>query len=149
MRSHGCICVDDNRQNASLWKNFITDFNAGRYYAAHEQMETIWIRAGRPRSDWRRGLVQLVVALEHRQRRNGAGALRVWRKARHILHGIHSVYFPDYTQVGELMCFNLNGLLDASGRVIDGRTTVAPAIIPAHSFRRSTGLETDCPDERV
>ncbi|MCB1310017.1 MAG: DUF309 domain-containing protein [Leptospiraceae bacterium] len=149
MRSHGRIGVDDNRQNASLWKNFITDFNAGRYYAAHEQVETIWIRAGRPRSDWRRGLVQLAVALEHWKRGNRAGAFRVWRKARHILHGNHNVYFPHYQQIGEMMYFNLNVLLDASGGVIDGRTTVAPAIIPAHSFRRSVGRETDCPDECV
>jgi Domain of unknown function (DUF309) len=66
-------------------KDYVTLFNAGRYFEAHEIMEAVWIRRGRPAQDSARALVQLAAALEQLRRKNLNGAARILARARPVL----------------------------------------------------------------
>ncbi len=66
-------------------KDYARLFNAGRYFEAHEVMEAVWIRRGRPAEDAARALVQLAAALEQMRRGNLNGAGRLLARARLVL----------------------------------------------------------------
>jgi hypothetical protein len=60
---------------------FVAAFDAGRYFEAHEHLEEVWQEHAGPDRDALRGLVQVAVALTHRQRGNRPGARRVGERA--------------------------------------------------------------------
>jgi hypothetical protein len=54
---------------------------AGRYYDAHEILETFWISYRGDDRDFYKGLIQAAVALHHAAQGNTAGARSVARRA--------------------------------------------------------------------
>lgn len=66
---------------------FVARFNAGRFFAAHEVLEELWLEIEGEEREFLQGLIQIAVALEHRARGNGAGALKVLGSARRRLRG--------------------------------------------------------------
>lgn len=101
---------------------FVAAFDDGRFFDAHEHLEELWQEYRGPDRDALRGLVQVAVALEHRARRNRAGAGRVGARAVRNL----KPWFP--TRFG----FDLEGVardLEAALRAPDGAGG-APAIAP-------------------
>lgn len=60
---------------------FEAAFDAGRFFDAHEHLEDLWQEYDAEDRDAVRGLVQVAVALTHRQRGNAAGARRVGERA--------------------------------------------------------------------
>lgn len=69
------------------FEEFVARFNAGRFFAAHEVLEELWLEVTGEERDFLQGLVQVAVALEHRARGNGAGAAKVLARARRRLRG--------------------------------------------------------------
>ncbi len=53
----------------------IEEFNAGRYFQAHEIWEEGWHPAPEGERDFWQGIIQVAVGLTHRQRGNGHGAV--------------------------------------------------------------------------
>jgi predicted metal-dependent hydrolase len=49
-------------------------YEAGRYFDAHEELETVWRRSDDPSMRFLQGLIQWAVAFEHHRRGNGHGA---------------------------------------------------------------------------
>jgi uncharacterized protein len=58
----------------------IEQFNAGRYFQAHEIWEEAWHPAPEPERDFWQGLIQIAVGLTHRQRGNAHGASTLLRR---------------------------------------------------------------------
>lgn len=63
------------------YQDFLRLLEQGRYYAAHECAEEIWIEAGRPRGGALQGAILLAAALEHWRRGNLRGAQKVLLRA--------------------------------------------------------------------
>jgi hypothetical protein len=53
----------------------LAEFNAGRFFQAHEIWEEGWHPAPEPERDFWQGLIQVAVGLTHRQRGNPKGAV--------------------------------------------------------------------------
>lgn len=53
---------------------FAALYGAGRYFDAHEELETVWRRSPDPRMRFLQGLIQWAVAFEHHRRGNAHGA---------------------------------------------------------------------------
>jgi len=60
-------------------------FNAGKYFEAHEELETAWRREKGPIRELYRGVLQVGVAYYHIQRRNYNGALKMFSHCRQWL----------------------------------------------------------------
>jgi predicted metal-dependent hydrolase len=60
-------------------------FNAGRYFEAHEELETAWRAEKSPIRELYRGILQVGVAYYHIQRGNYKGALKMLRRCRQWL----------------------------------------------------------------
>lgn len=58
----------------------IEQFNAGRYFQAHEIWEDAWHPSPEPERDFWQGLIQIAVGLTHRQRGNAHGAVTLLRR---------------------------------------------------------------------
>jgi len=65
-------------------------FNAGRYFEAHEELESAWRVEKGPIRELYRGILQVGVGYYHVQRGNYRGALKMFRRARQWLD-----LFPD------------------------------------------------------
>jgi uncharacterized protein len=65
-------------------------FNAGKYFEAHEELETAWRREKGPIRELYRGILQVAVAYYHIQRGNYTGGLKMFRRCRQRLDP-----FPD------------------------------------------------------
>jgi uncharacterized protein len=52
----------------------VTDFNAGRFFEAHEVWEELWLAAGEPEKTFLQGLIQIAAAFHHQARGNARGA---------------------------------------------------------------------------
>lgn len=59
----------------------IAQFNAGRYYEAHETWEAIWLRSAGDVRLFYHALIQAAVALYHHERGNAQGARALYRRA--------------------------------------------------------------------
>lgn len=70
----------------------IARFNAGEFFEAHETWEDAWNGTSGRRSDFYKGLIQMVVALEHYRRLNGLGARKVLTSASKIWAPMPDVY---------------------------------------------------------
>lgn len=64
-----------------LWR-FVSLFDEGRWFEAHEVLEALWLDAPADWKDLLQGLVQVAVALEHYRRGNRSGAGKVLARAR-------------------------------------------------------------------
>jgi predicted metal-dependent hydrolase len=60
-------------------------FNAGRYFEAHEELETAWRAEKGPIRELYRGILQVGVAYYHVQRGNYRGALKMLQRCRQWL----------------------------------------------------------------
>ncbi|GAP14460.1 uncharacterized conserved protein [Longilinea arvoryzae] len=60
----------------------LASFNAGRYFEAHEYLETAWRAESRPIRELYQGILQVGVGYYHLQRGNLAGARKVFQRAR-------------------------------------------------------------------
>jgi predicted metal-dependent hydrolase len=58
----------------------IAEFNAGRFFQAHEIWEEGWHPSPEPERDFWQGLIQVAVGLTHRQRGNATGAVTLLRR---------------------------------------------------------------------
>ena len=61
-------------------------FNAGRFWHAHEEWETLWLAASGEEKEFLRGLIQLAAACHHVQRGTTSGAARLFDSALERLH---------------------------------------------------------------
>jgi len=66
-------------------REFILRFNRREFFDAHEVLEELWQTYGGPDRTFYQGLIQVAVALEHRQRGNLRGARGVLASARRRL----------------------------------------------------------------
>jgi uncharacterized protein len=55
-------------------------FNSGRFFEAHEALETIWLKAQGDEKTFLHGLIQIAAAFHHYTRRNPAGFASLLRK---------------------------------------------------------------------
>jgi uncharacterized protein len=51
----------------------VTDFNAGRFFEAHEVWEELWLGAAEPEKTFLQGLIQVAAAFHHHARENPRG----------------------------------------------------------------------------
>ena len=61
--------MDDNGK----FKRGVADFNAGRFFEAHEVWEELWLGAAEPEKTFLQGLIQVAAALHHHGRGNARG----------------------------------------------------------------------------
>jgi hypothetical protein len=66
-------------------RGFVRLFNAGAFFEAHEVLEELWQEHSGDDRPFYQGLIQVAVALEHRQRDNARGARGVLASARRNL----------------------------------------------------------------
>ena len=52
----------------------VAEFNAGRFFEAHEAWEELWLSAAEPEKTYLQGLIQIAAAFHHHARRNPRGA---------------------------------------------------------------------------
>lgn len=55
----------------------LRDYNAARFFEAHEAWESVWLHAPQPEKTFLQGLIQVTVAFHHLQRQNPLGATRL------------------------------------------------------------------------
>jgi len=108
----------DEVRGDTRFGEFVSRFDAGRYFAAHEVLEELWLDVEGDERDFLQGLVQIAVALEHRTRGNEAGALKVLRRAR----GRLGRYGARHAQVA------LEDLLEATDAFVTGRRPEPPRL---------------------
>ncbi len=60
-------------------------FNSGRYFEAHEELESAWRAEKGPIRDLYRGILQVGVGYYHIQRGNNRGALKMFKRCRQWL----------------------------------------------------------------
>jgi hypothetical protein len=70
----------------------IAEFNAGRYFQAHEIWEEGWHPAAEPERDFWQGLIQVAVGLTHRQRGNQHGAVTLLERGARRLRSYEKVH---------------------------------------------------------
>ncbi len=99
-------------------REFIRLFNREEFFDAHEVLEDLWQEYPAPDRRYLQGLIQIAVALEHRQRGNLRGARGVLTSARRNLED----YLPRYGG------FDLAELLEGASARIEG--------FPAHPAPR-------------
>jgi predicted metal-dependent hydrolase len=56
-------------------------YHAGKFFAAHEAWESLWLRAEEPEKTFLQGLIQVTAAFHHLQRANPLGATRLLQAA--------------------------------------------------------------------
>ncbi|MGF1572785.1 MAG: DUF309 domain-containing protein [Sumerlaeia bacterium] len=67
------------------YAEFFILFNARKYFDAHEVLEDLWIMETGEEKNYYKGLIMLVIALEHLCRGNLAPAMRLHRDAKAYL----------------------------------------------------------------
>ena len=55
----------------------LRDYNAARFFEAHEAWESVWLHAPQPEKTFLQGLIQVTVAFHHLTRNNSIGATRL------------------------------------------------------------------------
>jgi len=62
------------RDSAKKFERGVADFNAGRFFEAHEVWEELWLAAVEPEKTYLQGLIQVAAAFHHFARGNSRGA---------------------------------------------------------------------------
>jgi len=70
-------------------------YNSARFFAAHEDWESVWLNAPQPEKTFLQALIQVTVALHHMQRGNSLGATRLLSAALRKLEP----YAPNYSNI--------------------------------------------------
>lgn len=83
----GEVRTADELRRDPRFVEYVALFNEGKFFAAHEALEALWLEVAGEEREFLQGLVQVAVALEHRARGNRAGAARVLARARRRLRG--------------------------------------------------------------
>lgn len=100
------------------WRELL---NAGDYFAAHEVLESPWLRAAEPDKSFLKGLIHAAVALHHYRRGNAHGARVKYHSAVRYL----APYLPHYGGV------NLADLIEQlDGFFVDLAALPAGAPVP-------------------
>jgi predicted metal-dependent hydrolase len=81
-----------NERNRNWFEEGIALFNQGRFFECHEAWEQVWKRAAGEERRFYQGLIQIAVAILHRQRGNSEGAASVYAKALCNLAGLPDDY---------------------------------------------------------
>jgi predicted metal-dependent hydrolase len=71
------------------------DYNADRFFEAHEAWESVWLHAPQPEKLFLQALIQVTVAHHHLQRHNAVGATRLLTAALRKLEP----YPPDFGHI--------------------------------------------------
>lgn len=83
-----------------LFLEGITLLNKGKFFDAHETLETAWHMEKAPIRTLYQGLIQLSVACFHAERRNWVGARRVLQRARgNLVPYLHAETIVDVADV--------------------------------------------------
>lgn len=61
----------------AAFERFCADFNAGRFFEAHEWLEEVWQYERGPIRDLYKGLIQIAAGFVHASRGNRGGAIRL------------------------------------------------------------------------
>lgn len=92
----------------------IEQFNQQQFYRCHDTLEALWSEAGEPQRTFYQGLLQIAVALHHRENNNHRGAVILLGEGMRRLQR----YKPDYETVDVsslmLQCQELQKSLQAS-----------------------------------
>jgi predicted metal-dependent hydrolase len=56
-------------------------YNAGEFFRAHEEWETVWLKAPEPEKTFLQGLIQVTAAFHHLQRENVLGTMLLLQAA--------------------------------------------------------------------
>jgi len=56
-------------------------YNAGEFFTAHEEWESVWLNSPEPQKTFLQGVIQVTAAFHHRQRNNRLGTVRLLRAA--------------------------------------------------------------------
>lgn len=83
---------------------FCSDFNAGRFYEAHEHLEEVWQQERGPARGLYQGLIQAAAAYVHLSRGNYAGARRLLKT---------SVAYLEPYRPGPVLGFDVEGIARA------------------------------------
>jgi predicted metal-dependent hydrolase len=67
-------------------------FNAGRFFDAHETWEEIWLQSSEPEKTFLQGIIQIAAAFHHRSRGNRHGALSLLGAALRRLSSFPDTY---------------------------------------------------------
>ena len=70
-----------------LFDRAVAHWNAGRYFEAHEDWETLWNDAEGPRREWLQGLIQFAAAFHHYGRGGASGFGKLMRSAADKVRG--------------------------------------------------------------
>jgi uncharacterized protein len=68
-RGEDCAAMTDDEK----FERGVADFNAGRFFEAHEVWEELWLAASEPQKTFLQGLIQLAAAFHHHERGNSRG----------------------------------------------------------------------------
>lgn len=79
-------------ENNAALAEWLRLLNEGRYFEAHEVLETPWLQAVEPQRSFLKGLIHVAVALLHYQRGNAHGARVKARSARRYLEPFVPAY---------------------------------------------------------
>ncbi|PYT07641.1 MAG: DUF309 domain-containing protein [Acidobacteria bacterium] len=101
---------------------FIRLFNEGRFFEAHEVLESLWLDARPEHRDALQGLVQVAVALEHHRRGNPRGAKKVLLRASGRLAKLEEGVVLGFGNM------DLVGLVFAAKAYLEGRKQAPPRI---------------------
>jgi predicted metal-dependent hydrolase len=108
-------------------------FNEGRYLAAHEEFERVWLSTHGQESDFLKGLIQAAIAMHHFEKGNLDGAAQLYRGHRRYL----AAYLPTHDGIDvaaflTAMQRTLQPVLRRTpGTSIHFDSTARPAIRPA------------------
>ncbi len=76
----------------TLLSKAVQQFNAGAYFACHETLEKLWLKEKGPARDLYKGILQIAVALFHKNRGNRRGAIRILESGAKLLEPFMPVF---------------------------------------------------------
>lgn len=86
----------------------LRDYNAARFFEAHEAWESVWLHAPQPEKTFLQGLIQVTVAMHHLSRNNTLGAIRLLTAALRKL----SPHAPTFANLDvQLLCDDIRTCL--------------------------------------
>ena len=63
------------------WRKGLRLYDAGDFFRAHEEWESVWLLSQEPEKTFLQGLIQVTAAFHHLQRNNPVGAVRLFKAA--------------------------------------------------------------------
>lgn len=124
------------------FEQFVHLFNEGRWFEAHEVLESLWLEAPESMRDPLQALIQVAVGLEHARRGNRQGALRVLERAGKRWNLRENPIGPAGSghATETLAAFGFPDLLTAADNFVTGSAGASPQIILPPGFPRNPHL---------